>query len=191
MNIHFAEPLRVVFEMIIRRACTLYGGDRMDRPPPKAYCMIVQALAVHVHDLMLQEVSQVFQLLGNPHPNVRISTLQALADMFSSPYLSEALCKMYKSRKEKRASIFSKICGHTNDEATNVRAKAISLLRTLMENRRIPDEFESIGFLTLVGRRLNDKSVQVRKCAVQFLTSFLDNNRLGHDVRDIPYDFQD
>lgn len=176
-----SHPLRVVLQMVVRRACGLYSGDRADRPPPKAYCMIIQTLAVNVHDIMLQDVNSVYKLLNNQHPNVRMSTLQALADMFSSPHLSQAQCEEFSSRQKTRLGIFTKIVAHTNDEATNVRSKAVSLLRILMENRRIPEEFESCGFLSIVGSRLQDKSVLVRKSAVQFLTTFLDQNRHGHD----------
>ena len=168
--------------MIAHRACCLYSGDRADRPPPKAYCMIVQNLAVNCHDIMLHDVASVYKLLENPHPNVRMSTLQALADMFSSPYLSQSFCDNFEPRAKKRRTIFEKIVAHTNDEGTNVRAKAVALLRNLMENRRIPEEFESSGFVTVVGSRLQDRSVQVRKATIQFLAAFLDNNRHGHDV---------
>ncbi|KAF1762137.1 hypothetical protein GCK72_010399 [Caenorhabditis remanei] len=175
------KPLYHVLEMIAHRACCLYSGDRADRPPPKAYCMIVQNLAVNCHDIMLHDVASVYKLLENPHPNVRMSTLQALADMFSSPYLSQSFCDNFEPRAKKRRTIFEKIVAHTNDEGTNVRAKAVALLRNLMENRRIPEEFESSGFVTVVGSRLQDRSVQVRKATIQFLAAFLDNNRHGHD----------
>ncbi|ULU00010.1 hypothetical protein L3Y34_000927 [Caenorhabditis briggsae] len=175
------QPLRALLEMCVRRACSVYSGDRAEHPPPKAFCMIIQALALHCPDVMLQEVNNVVRLLENPHVNVRMATLQALADMFASPYLSKELCEEFKTRIDKRKIIFTRLCAHVIDEGTNVRTKSISLLRSLMENRRIPEEFESLGFLTLVAGRLNDKSVQVRKAAIQFLTSFLDNNRHGHD----------
>lgn len=131
---------------------------------------------------MLQDITHVYRLLQNQHVNVRMSTLHALADMFSSSYLSQSLCDTFASRRLKREGIFKRLLAHTNDEATNVRSKAVSLLRNIMENRRIPEEFESCGLLSIVGSRLNDKSVQVRKSAIQFLTTFLDNNRHGHDV---------
>uniref|UniRef100_A0A1I7TM69 Condensin complex subunit 1 n=1 Tax=Caenorhabditis tropicalis TaxID=1561998 RepID=A0A1I7TM69_9PELO len=175
------QVLRSLFVRVIRLAVACYDGDRADRVPNKQYCLIIQSLAVNVHDIMLQEVNMVYKLLNNPHQSVRMAALQALSDMFASPYLSKKKCDDFTSRKERRYAIFKKIVAHTNDEATNVRSKAVSLLRSLMENRKIPEEFESLGFVSIVGGRLKDKSVQVRKAAIQFLTAFLEKNRHGHD----------
>ncbi|CAL2036496.1 unnamed protein product [Caenorhabditis brenneri] len=180
-NVRRSDSLRSVISMVVRRACMLYQEDRAERLPPKSYCMLIQALAVNAQDIMLNDANLVYKLLDNPHQNVRMAGLQALADMFSSPHLSQHNCERFLPRQQKRIAIFYKLVAHTNDEGTNVRSKAVSLLRSLMENRRIPEEFESIGLLTVVGGRLLDKSVQVRKCAIQFLTVFLDNNRHGHD----------
>ncbi|CAJ0964078.1 unnamed protein product, partial [Mesorhabditis belari] len=147
----------------------------------RALVCFIQTISARAPHVMIKYMGSMVKFLREDPYQLRGAVLTAMAELILSEEMTDQRCKSNPLIRDARAMFFDTLQKHLRDQATQIRAKVVSLWRQLAEEKRIPRSVIDAGIIDYIGERLEDKQVLVRKPAIAFMSTFLRNNPYGHD----------